>query len=279
MTIKGGTSQACAACKYQRRRCSKDCALAPYFPADQPKMFQNAHRLFGVRNIMRILTQVPPSKKDETMTSIIFESNMRSRFPVHGCCGVIWQLEYQIHQVSQELSRVRTKVAMMNQNQIVTNDNDNVIAADDSVYSAYTQQHHEYFVNQASIDEDHDPLLLGNVNGGIYVGYINDERIQQHYNDNYGINMSNVESAMMLMQANLIPGGGGGGRGSSVDQYDEEGGSHSYPLQQEVEISHDYDDGLPYETIVDDRQSYVESKDPCNSRYVLILYISYIFST
>ncbi|RVW35523.1 LOB domain-containing protein 27 [Vitis vinifera] len=45
MTLKGGTSQACAACKYQRRKCSSECPLAPYFPPDQPKMFANAHRL------------------------------------------------------------------------------------------------------------------------------------------------------------------------------------------------------------------------------------------
>ncbi|KAG7033151.1 LOB domain-containing protein 27, partial [Cucurbita argyrosperma subsp. argyrosperma] len=113
MTMKGGTTQACASCKYQRRRCSKDCPLAPYFPADQPKMFQNAHRLFGVRNIMNILKQVPPSQKDETMTSIIYESNMRSRFPVYGCCGVLWQLHYQIQQVSEELQQVKARVSMM----------------------------------------------------------------------------------------------------------------------------------------------------------------------
>lgn len=264
MTIKGGTSQACAACKYQRRRCSKDCALAPYFPADQPKMFQNAHRLFGVCNIMKILKQVHPSQKDETMTSIIYESNMRSRFPVHGCCGVIWQLHYQIQQVAEELRQVRTRIDMVKEQY---NQMNNVgiaegIVGSNDVYPIYTHQQHQQhqqqynsglLVNQATDGSD---LLFGNLNnGGIYVDnddnsglMLKELRIQQHYNDNYGINISNVDS--MMMQSNLIP------------------AVQGYPLQQEMEISHDYDE-IPFDTIADDRQSYIESKEACDSRYVI----------
>ncbi|KAL0540732.1 hypothetical protein IC582_020745 [Cucumis melo] len=265
MTIKGGTSQACAACKYQRRRCSKDCALAPYFPADQPKMFQNAHRLFGVCNIMKILKQVHPSQKDETMTSIIYESNMRSRFPIHGCCGVIWQLHYQIQQVAEELRQVRSRVDMVKEqfNQInnigiTEGEGVGILGNNDIGYPIYAQpqQQQQYNSNSGSLVNqgiDGSDLLFGNLNmnnGGIYVDnddnnglMLKELRIQQHYNDNYGINISNVDS--MLMQSNLIPG--------------------AYPLQQEMEISHDYDDQIAFDTIADDRQSYIESKEACDS--------------
>ncbi|KAE8672560.1 hypothetical protein F3Y22_tig00111837pilonHSYRG00296 [Hibiscus syriacus] len=37
MTLKGGATSACTACKYQRRKCIPECLLAPYFPADQTK--------------------------------------------------------------------------------------------------------------------------------------------------------------------------------------------------------------------------------------------------
>ncbi|GFZ03659.1 LOB domain-containing protein 27 [Actinidia rufa] len=103
MTLKGGTSQACAACKYQRRRCSSECPLAPYFPPDQPKMFQNAHKLFGVSNILKILKQLNTVQKMEAMRSIIYQANIRDRFPVHGCCWVMSQLQYQIQQAEEEL--------------------------------------------------------------------------------------------------------------------------------------------------------------------------------
>ncbi|KAE9467926.1 hypothetical protein C3L33_00163, partial [Rhododendron williamsianum] len=41
------TTHACAACKYQRRKCAPDCVLAPYFPHHRQRQFLNAHKLFG----------------------------------------------------------------------------------------------------------------------------------------------------------------------------------------------------------------------------------------
>lgn len=116
MPLKGGSNKACAACKYQRRRCSKDCPLAPYFPADKPKMFSNAHRLFGVSNIMRILKQVEPDDRDEAMKSIIFESDIRARFPVGGCYEVILQYQGMIYKTMEELHYVNTLLTHCKQN-------------------------------------------------------------------------------------------------------------------------------------------------------------------
>lgn len=124
MTLKGGTSQACAACKYQRRKCTSECALAPYFPADQPKMFQNAHRLFGVRNISKILEELDPSQKMEAMRSIIYQANIRDRFPVHGCLGVIVQIQYQIRQLEEELHAVHAQLALCRQHDMSSAPND-----------------------------------------------------------------------------------------------------------------------------------------------------------
>ncbi|KAK7266296.1 hypothetical protein RIF29_18939 [Crotalaria pallida] len=107
MAIKVGTNKACAACKYQRRRCSNECPLAPYFPADKPKTFSNAHRLFGVCNITRILKQVKPHEKDEAMKSIIFESDVRAKYPVEGCYGVIKHYNYAIAGAMEELRYFR----------------------------------------------------------------------------------------------------------------------------------------------------------------------------
>ncbi|KAK4412619.1 LOB domain-containing protein 22 [Sesamum alatum] len=75
-------AQACAACKYQRRRCAPDCPLAPFFPADRTKEFVNAHKLFGVGNIVKILKKVPQHERQNAMGSVIFEANVRARDPV-----------------------------------------------------------------------------------------------------------------------------------------------------------------------------------------------------
>ncbi|WCJ25393.1 LOB domain-containing protein 27 [Euphorbia peplus] len=127
MTHKGGTSQACAACKFQRRKCSSDCPLAPYFPPDQPKMFQNAHKLFGVRKIVKIIEALDPPRKQEAMQSIIYQSNIRDKFPVHGCWGIICQLTCQIKQAQEELFAVNAQLEMyrsQNHNQNLDHNDD-----------------------------------------------------------------------------------------------------------------------------------------------------------
>jgi len=104
---RGDTSKACASCKFQRRKCSKDCLLAPYFPADKPQVFGNAHRLFGVSNVSKILKQVKEEYRDEAMKSIIFESDMRAQFPVGGCLDVIMMYLGMINASEQELKNVK----------------------------------------------------------------------------------------------------------------------------------------------------------------------------
>lgn len=110
MTLKGGTSVACAACKYQGRRCATDCPLALYFPAEQPKLFQNVHRLFGVRSIVKILENLDEAQKPEAMKSIIFQSYARDRNPIHGCLGITQQLQYMIWLAEEELKAVNSKL-------------------------------------------------------------------------------------------------------------------------------------------------------------------------
>ncbi|EHA8591496.1 receptor-like serine/threonine-protein kinase ALE2 [Cocos nucifera] len=105
-------TQACAACKYQRRRCKPDCTLAPYFPADQQRQFLNAHRLFGVSNILKIIRDLDPLQRTEAMRSIIFQSNARAHDPVGGCYRIILELERQLEQDSAELALVLRQLAI-----------------------------------------------------------------------------------------------------------------------------------------------------------------------
>lgn len=97
------TKSACAACKYQRRKCGKDCPLAPFFPAEEFKTFQYAHRLFGVSNIMKILKQVHPADREKAMRSVKYESEMWAKFPNTGCYGIVQQLQLRLQEATGEL--------------------------------------------------------------------------------------------------------------------------------------------------------------------------------
>ncbi|XP_072994918.1 uncharacterized protein [Typha latifolia] len=106
------TTQACAVCKYQRRKCNPDCPLAPYFPADQQRQFLNAHRLFGVRNILNIIKPLEPVQRAEAMRSIIFQSNARAYDPVGGCYRIILELERQLELGYAELAYVQHQLSI-----------------------------------------------------------------------------------------------------------------------------------------------------------------------
>ncbi|XP_049376107.1 LOB domain-containing protein 22-like [Solanum stenotomum] len=99
----GNGSQACAACKYQRRRCAPDCLLAPYFPVERNKEFLNAHKLFGVSNLLKLLRNVEPFQRDNAMKALIFEANIRAGDPVGGCYRIIMNLQRLINLYETEL--------------------------------------------------------------------------------------------------------------------------------------------------------------------------------
>ncbi|EFJ31056.1 hypothetical protein SELMODRAFT_69623, partial [Selaginella moellendorffii] len=94
----------CAACKFQRRRCSPECVLAPYFPVENTACFMSCKRLFGVSNMVRILTEgVQPAQKDDTIKSLILEADARQRDPVYGSAGIITTLREEVAKLQEEL--------------------------------------------------------------------------------------------------------------------------------------------------------------------------------
>ncbi|XP_057455229.1 LOB domain-containing protein 22 isoform X2 [Lotus japonicus] len=108
----GSTTQACAACKYQRRKCAPDCILAPYFPHDRQHQFLNAHKLFGVSNITKIIKYLDPPLKDQAMRTIIFQADMRATDPVGGCYKYIQDLQAQIEYHTAELDLILQQLAI-----------------------------------------------------------------------------------------------------------------------------------------------------------------------
>lgn len=107
----GGEQQACAACKYQRRRCAKDCILAPFFPPERQRQFVNAHRLFGVSNIVKIIRHLDPPRRREAMASICFQADARALDPAGGCFRIVLDLEDQIRRESAELDALLAKLS------------------------------------------------------------------------------------------------------------------------------------------------------------------------
>ncbi|BAB91791.1 lateral organ boundaries (LOB) domain protein-like [Oryza sativa Japonica Group] len=99
--------QACAACKHQRRRCTPECRLARYFPANQPARFRNAHRLFGIKNILRVMASASEELRDDAMKSVVYESDAWVIDPLGGAAGIVKGLSQELARLKAELDAVK----------------------------------------------------------------------------------------------------------------------------------------------------------------------------
>ncbi|KAB2633458.1 LOB domain-containing protein 27-like [Pyrus ussuriensis x Pyrus communis] len=269
MTLKGTTSQACAACKYQRRKCTAECPLAPYFPADQPKMYQNAHKLFGVSNILKILKNLDPRQKVEAMRSIIYQANLRDKFPVYGCWEVIRQLQYQILAAEEQLQAVHQQLAM------------------------YRQHHHqissmpEYVMSQlelgmalpnnplALFDYNLPPCILTNNNNATAVAPVNQHQQQSYSNsssaaynsdskDNVNNNNNNAGNPLWSSNPFMTNNNNNNNNDNNSEAIESELGA----LQQlsiQPDVVQDFNELHPFFDTTDDRQSYIDSKEAYDS--------------
>ncbi|KAL5062747.1 hypothetical protein RYX36_024484 [Vicia faba] len=169
-TKNNNTTQACAACNYQRRKCAPDCILAPYFPHDRHRQFINAHKLFGVNNINKIIMYLDPPHKDQAMRSIIYQSDMRANDPVGGCYKYIQDLQAQIEYhkneldlVHQQLVILRAQQSQQQQQQQINNYGDQVIMNQDSLLGFYNPSgslapaHYPYNIQNQDVPQLQEP--------------------------------------------------------------------------------------------------------------------------
>ncbi|XP_073142929.1 LOB domain-containing protein 12 [Henckelia pumila] len=102
----------CASCKLLRRRCSKDCIFAPYFPSDDPHKFAMVHKVFGASNVSKMLQEVPVQQRADAVSSLVYEANARVRDPVYGCVGAISYLQGEVSRLQMQLAVAEAEILM-----------------------------------------------------------------------------------------------------------------------------------------------------------------------
>nr|CAB3484481.1 unnamed protein product [Digitaria exilis] len=100
----------CAACKHKRQKCPPGCVLLPYFPAGEPDKFRNVLRVFGVKNLLRTLREVPRPRWDACVRALVYESRTRLADPVRGLAGAIEDLEGSLMDTAVELVVLRRRL-------------------------------------------------------------------------------------------------------------------------------------------------------------------------
>ncbi|CAN1199178.1 LOB domain-containing protein 12 [Linum perenne] len=106
----GSGTSPCASCKLLRRRCTKDCIFAPYFPSDDPHKFAIVHKVFGASNVSKMLQEIPVQQRGDAVSSLVYEANARVRDPVYGCVGAISFLQNQVSQLQMQLAVAQAEI-------------------------------------------------------------------------------------------------------------------------------------------------------------------------
>ncbi|KAE8700528.1 WUSCHEL-related homeobox 9-like [Hibiscus syriacus] len=93
---------ACAACKYQRRKCEANCLFALYFPADKANIFREVHKIFGVKNVTAILSSLSPHERERAVESLEWEAFAWKSDPVEGPLGLFKHLKRELQQLKNQ---------------------------------------------------------------------------------------------------------------------------------------------------------------------------------
>ncbi|KAG2628364.1 LOB domain-containing protein 12-like [Panicum virgatum] len=171
-----GGGSPCASCKLLRRRCTKDCIFAPFFPADDPHKFAIVHKVFGASNVAKMLQELPVQQRGDAVSSLVYEANARMRDPVYGCVGAISFLQNQVSQLQMQLAVAQAEILciQMQQRPDGPGDVDAVVAAGGG--GAGDHHHHHAMAaamqqHQAAMvaPDDVDAFLMQNAGAGAMV--------------------------------------------------------------------------------------------------------------
>lgn len=150
---------ACAACKFQKKKCSEKCLLAPYFPHNDPDRFLLIHRVFGYGHVVKLLKDLPAEQRGDAVSSLVYEARARAADPVHGCVAVINNLLKKIEEVQLQLVSTHEKldinISVLHGN-LYTQFTGSCEGWDPDLYSASPQESEEaqYYSNPAVLDDD-----------------------------------------------------------------------------------------------------------------------------
>jgi hypothetical protein len=132
-----GMHQACAACKHQRKKCSENCILAPYFPSNRSKEFKAAHKVFGVSNITKLVRNAQEVDRRRVVDSLIWEAINRQKDPINGSYGEYIKVCNEYKKIFEELKMFREHQNQLLQMPPHHHENKNGIMDSTTIYNTY----------------------------------------------------------------------------------------------------------------------------------------------
>ncbi|PQQ13690.1 LOB domain-containing protein 29 [Prunus yedoensis var. nudiflora] len=107
-----GSGSPCGACKFLRRKCVRGCIVAPYFSHEKGATdFSAIHKVFGAKNVLKLLAHLPLSDRCEAAVSISWEAQARLQDPICGCVSQIFALQQQVVNLQAQLAFLKDQAA------------------------------------------------------------------------------------------------------------------------------------------------------------------------
>ncbi|MCL7028075.1 hypothetical protein MKW94_027710 [Papaver nudicaule] len=97
-------AKSCAACAYQKKRCSPQCPLAPFFPPHRREDFEIVAKFSA--NCAQPFSPVDEPEQHLVAESMMIEAAARISDPVHGLAGISETLSQQLEDLTSELASV-----------------------------------------------------------------------------------------------------------------------------------------------------------------------------
>ncbi|KAL6174929.1 hypothetical protein ACLB2K_051574 [Fragaria x ananassa] len=182
----------CAACKFLRRKCMPGCIFAPYFPPEEPQKFANVHKIFGASNVTKLLNDLLPHQREDTVNSLAYEAEARVRDPVYGCVGAISFLQRQVQRLQKELDAANADLIGYACNEIIATPGVNPVLQQQMAPRRRSIDHHQFYHQQGGAAI---PPPAAN--------------FQVPYNPPWNVDLQNRTSGDQFNEG----GGGGGGEG------------------------------------------------------------------
>ncbi|KAK9283317.1 hypothetical protein L1049_011556 [Liquidambar formosana] len=102
----------CGACKFLRRKCTRECVFAPYFCYEEAAThFAAVHKVFGASNVSKLLLRLPVHNRSEAAITISYEAQARMSDPIYGCVAHIFALQQQVANLREEIEILGNQMA------------------------------------------------------------------------------------------------------------------------------------------------------------------------
>ncbi|GLJ42449.1 hypothetical protein SUGI_0879650 [Cryptomeria japonica] len=105
--------ESCAACRWNRKKCSEECVLAPHFPCADPEKFAIVQKVFGTNYILKLVQGIESEVRASAVKNMVYEASVRVKDPINGTASIVHELMEKIGKLESQLAEKNEELMNM----------------------------------------------------------------------------------------------------------------------------------------------------------------------